>query len=315
MKLHEVFGMAAPRVPVPSDEWPIPDCLVGLEFEYENPKGNAWVERWWDRKLPEISLAWATHDDGSLRDNGVEFVLRDPLMGKDLSDAISLLLDPMPPLETTYRTSVHVHIDARDLELSELKTAVLLYALTEQGFFNYVGGQRETNNYCIPWYEAPEYLFPVSKALFDAEVDKGILGRACANAQRYAALNINALRKYGSLEFRHYGDNVTEARIREWIGICLQLKLAARMIPYERAEQLVYEPADHVYNVVFGKYADLMLRGLTEEKHDTCQSSAGLLMSYIAAAHAADTFEKYVPDTREVNPVWKRSVEQMKESA
>lgn len=313
MKLHEAFGMMMPRVPTPSNEWPIPDCMVGLEFEYENPANLNWQGHWWNRKMPHIAEYWTTHEDGSLRDNGVEFVLRDPLMGKDLTDAIAALLIPVPPLTTSYRTSVHVHIDARDMELEELKTFTLLYALTEQGFFNYVGENRTTNNYCVPWYEAPEYMDGVAKGLFREKMDAGILARAMHQAQRYAALNVNSLKKYGSFEFRHFGSVVTHGRIRKWVSICMQLKLAARMIPYDQAEALVYEPAEAVYRAVFGPYAMSCLNGLTAEQHENCQFSASLLMSRLAAEDAMAHFEEYVPTSKKPSSGWEKANKALKE--
>lgn len=297
MRVCDAFGFPAPRVPTPSATWPIPDCMVGLEFEYENPKGFPWQD-WWQRGQPALQAYFNAVDDGSLRDGGLEFVLKEPLMGKDLEDSLHVLLDNPPPLAMTYRTSVHVHIDARDMSIEELKVAGLLYALTEAGMFMWIGGNRAESNYCVPWYESPEYTASRTKQLYGlGAMTKALMQNMSNGIARYQALNLNALRKHGTLEYRHMGEHYGIPHVTHWIKMCMAHKAAARSMTLREAERLILVGPEEVYTTVFGEQLGRELgRRVTEERHAACQFCGSLLVSFLASEESAVAFGKLVEE-------------------
>lgn len=307
MKVHEMFGQKVPVIPKPSAEWPIPDCRVGLEFEFEDPHGSLWAV-WFDRA--GLDKYWRTVGDGSLRDNGVEIILREPLMGEQLSEAIRQMTTTNCPLVQTYRTSIHVHIDARDMDVEQLKTAALLYAMVEAGMFAYVGQNRDSSNYSVPWYASTRYLRTVADALFANRANSAIRDRI-SGTQRYSALNIQALRKYGSLEFRHMGQTMDHDKITKWVKGCMSIKSAAMEHAYEEVEPWIYHDPHTVYNHVFGPLAGAFLRDTTTEMHETSFATAGMLVSFIASEAAAKMIGSKFGKGQ--NPVYEQAVNRLKE--
>src|SRR5690606_33589053 len=85
--------------------WPNNDQLIGLEIEVDSV-GNKRV------KFPDLdySTAWRKTNDGSLR-NGYEYVLRNPLAGDALSEAIHEFFVSEPVIHRTSTGSTHIHID------------------------------------------------------------------------------------------------------------------------------------------------------------------------------------------------------------
>lgn len=289
MKVADVFKHKPFVLPTPSEFWPIPDCRVGLEFEFENP-GGIGLARILDRH--PLLRYYDTHPDGSLRDNGFEFVLKDPLMGEQLKDAITLMCEANLPFMQTYRTSIHVHVDATSMELEQLKSSFLAYAMVERGLFSFVGKGRVESNYCVPWFSSPRYLAGVAGALFSADPKFSKFGNFIKNSPRYAALNINSLHKYGSLEFRHMGQTLNPKMICTWVSACMLIKKVGMTVPYDEVETWIYRTPMEVYSSVFGDLATTFLVDVTQDQHDECWHSASILASYMAAEEATVQFDK-----------------------
>lgn len=221
---------------LPHDGFVLSTCKVGVEVELEGYTT--------DRRMRFLSGAvhgsqWRITNDGSLRDGGIELVLRQPLFGKDLHENL-LVLDKVREVSKprlTYRTSVHVHLDVRDLSLEQFVRLVCLYMVFEKALVKYHGGVREDNIFCLPFYKATknvEYLGQVINLLntYD-DLDK----RAEQTAKvsdllsvftKYHALNLSSLFKFGSLEFRHMPGNCNSEDIEEWINIIMCLKKEAK---------------------------------------------------------------------------------------
>lgn len=234
MKLASVFGHNdTSRFLEPLNEFPLPKCKIGLEWEWENGT---------ELRQKVAGLArngyLSIHDDGSLRDQGVEIVtVGDGLYGRDLMEAIKIMawtarecriLTPV----CNYRTGFHVHLDIRDLEETELHNILILYCLLEKPIFNFVGKDRWRSNFCVPWFRS-DAQFTMLKQIelagqFSREVVNSI-GNRIKTLQRYSALNCQAIAKLGTLEFRHMENHIDEIETKqvEFIKIIMKLKKAA----------------------------------------------------------------------------------------
>lgn len=209
----------------------LPTCRLGLEFEYEHvPNKNLPAKEGW-------TALYKYHEDNSLKDRGAEYVFATPLFGKDALCAIEGICKHATAegWKSTLRTGIHVHMDVRDLEVPQLVGLCLLYALYEPVIYRWVGDERDANIFCLPWYAAEGGVMQaaniVRTALRDKESGDGNLGMAAEAYDRYAGLNLQALQKFGSVEFRHLKTTLDFDRILTWVNIILSLKNATFRVP------------------------------------------------------------------------------------
>lgn len=202
----------------PSHLLPLSRCLTGIEVEVEGARGD----------IPAaMSDMWAVHEDRTLRNNpkgvGVEYVSKQPLFGKDLLKSIHLLCAEAErgKWDSNYRTSIHVHIDMRGSSFEAFRNMCIAYAVTEKLLYDWAGSSREKSNFCLPWREAEADISKITE-LFSTQ-DESLLRKA-ENIHRYSGLNLNALAKFGSVEFRHLRTTFEAERIITWVKICQSLK-------------------------------------------------------------------------------------------
>lgn len=224
MKIGEALGMAIGGFKrQASDRWPLPRCMIGLEFEFENPEQHAIL----NEELREIS--WYEHkNDGSLRDNGIEFVLREPMFGEDIFDAVTGMCNfaRRKRLVTNYRTGLHVHLDVRDMEQEELRRLVAFYCLLERPLFEFIGPHRWDSNFCVPVIRHASQLNEIRNIC--TTDNKAAVKDTAKAIQRYSALNLNALARFGSVEFRHAECMTDPEKINNWVAVIMSIKKAAQ---------------------------------------------------------------------------------------
>lgn len=150
---------------------------------------------------------WRTEADGSLRgrfpDKSCEWVLEEPLSLKDAITAVNQLSKKQSGADTkinfSYRTSTHVHVNAQDMTEDQYLNFIYTWLLLEEPLIRFCGPQRRANRFCLSINDgegAMDYLNLLFTTGFAA------LPRLYENDIRYAALNIAASRKYGSIELR-----------------------------------------------------------------------------------------------------------------
>lgn len=181
--------------------------LVGIEVELEKYNN------------PTITgpTYWRLEHDGSLREGGVEFVLRQPLTGVDLEKAMDELNNSIlkAKYEVNQRCSTHVHIDARNMTVEHLQAMVFVYCMVERMLYDVVAPDREDSFYCTPLYKSSLHRKIFADALEKLEF------RGCP---RYSGINMQALRTYGSLEFRMHDGLRPDHNLTRWIKLLLKLK-------------------------------------------------------------------------------------------
>lgn len=238
MDLSKVTHMRANLIHRPSNLLVIPDCCVGVEIEVE---GEGAVRQ------ARGNNYWKVIRDGSLRNHGLEVVLREPTLGQALIDSLDELQEIINDAYADYshRTSVHVHLDIRDMTVEQLFNMLFYYFYCEKAIFNYVGQGREENNYCIPWWKTEELktsLYRIYSAMKeeDSETIRHIIND---NMNKYSALNLKVINQFGSVEFRHHYGTHDKNRLLEWINIILSLKKQALTIDHEHIsfEEMIQE--------------------------------------------------------------------------
>ena len=263
MFIGNLFGQQVDtRTHLPSDWFVDPVTKIGLEIELEefpSPEGL------------ENDIYWKLDHDDSLRGKyKTELVLKEPLNGYDLEMSIRALESMVSSSEhrpvQSSRTSTHVHMDATNLTVEQLRDWLLLYIVMERPLFQYCGPVRERSVFCVPLYRA-EYALNTMRYLDTTRLEKGdgtFMNQynAYANSDmRYGAVNFNSLQKWGSLEFRQSKALWTHAPLREWLNIlmCIRQYAVSGKVDLDKLYDLVYsEDPTSLLEEVFGDYAKLL---------------------------------------------------------
>lgn len=217
----------------PDNTLVLPNTSLGVEFEFER------VTKISQDDLAAIGMHWTMKEDHSLHDAGKEFAFIEPLFGADVVDAIHNLtkIATVNRWACTLRTGIHVHMDARDLTNYQLKGLLAYYLMFEPAIYAWVGGGREANNFCVPWYKSEGSIQDAITILQmldmfgkDEESTDSLLNK-CDHFHKYAGLNLRSLANFGSIEFRQLPTTTDRGRIFNWINILLRLKKAATEAP------------------------------------------------------------------------------------
>lgn len=191
---------------------------VGIELEVEGKmltdrSGNA---TGYFSQFPHIRN-WVGKHDGSLR-NGIEYVTRTPVKVDDkLEKKISSLVDAIKNNVTddSYRTSCHVHVNCLRLTPRELVTGLTSYWLAEEILADYWGDERKGNGYALRLKDG--LSLPSVNNLLSSNSFFLLGGRDNGSLSRYAACNITAFIKHGSVEFRGMRGTVDTKTIHDWV--------------------------------------------------------------------------------------------------
>jgi hypothetical protein len=186
---------------------------VGLEIEVEG------------KKLPREDTTpspWAFHVDHSLRgeENG-EYVLQFPIAFDAVPVALETLwkafYDKGSVLDDSNRTSVHVHLNVQEFHFNRLTSFMALYFAFEEVLTEWCGEHRVGNLFCLRAKDAPAIVTQIRNFIrTDGK-------RELREHHHYAALNSNALHKFGSLEFRTLRGVSDPKIILQWVGVLRRL--------------------------------------------------------------------------------------------
>lgn len=213
----------------PSPKFVIPDGLIGLEYEWESCEHFDWGTEWGQRLQPFFS----SHNDGSLRNGGIEFVLREPLFGENLLAAITTMDEAARAFrfKSSYRTSMHVHLDMeRATYPDQVLSTALLYALAEPFLYKFVGQARDMCNYCLPWYRHDQHFNVFLRGIHEYKAHSAahLVGKLKQLKEyKYSGLNFFSLGDFGTLEFRQCPVGLDATRVVDWVNMIQSLKAYA----------------------------------------------------------------------------------------
>ena len=146
---------------------------------------------------------WRPVGDGSLRSNGMEFICPGPQGGTRLDQMLVDLEKAAKEQGMTFgpRTSVHVHVDVRNMTSPALLRFIMLYAMFERVLYNRFAGNRYGNNFCVPLAVDGDLVRLLSQ-VDRTKVIRSLERQAHGQGLRYRGLNIESLFNLGTLEFR-----------------------------------------------------------------------------------------------------------------
>ncbi len=130
-----------------------------------------------------------------------------------------------------------------------------LYLIFEDILVKFCGESREGNFFCLRMKDAEYLLVGLLECMIRGDFNSVIGGE-----YRYASLNMNALRKFGSLEFRGMRSPEDFMDIETWTNILLKLKDAAQEFetPREIIEQLSMDGVQQFTRKIFGDQYSLV---------------------------------------------------------
>lgn len=201
---------------------------LGLEVEVERIARTSGI-----LPLRDNYHLWNNVPDGSLRNDGKEFVTV-PLKGVDVIFALQTLQEHLLKDKTciahefTDRTSVHVHMNVLDLTGEQYLNLVLTYLLVEPLLYNYVGGDRSKNIFCVPIIDSDlgDILSTSLTYLKSGSAASAI--SALKSWQKYTGFNLLPTFGYGTVEFRHLVGTSDLSVITNWLNLILSLKTFAK---------------------------------------------------------------------------------------
>lgn len=194
--------------------------LFGIEVEVENIPD-----------APNKLNYWTITTDNSLRNHGYEYCSF-PIRANQVEGAIQELDEALPKTRTfSERTSCHVHMNVRDLTISEIYNLIIIYYALEKVLFKWVGHNRDENIFCIPLTEGRFYK---SLPFFETHI-----GDSIHNWNKYTALNIIPIKEKGTVEFRHMYGNLDTVTLLTWINILCCLKDTAKRYEPKALQELI----------------------------------------------------------------------------
>lgn len=237
-----------------------------LEVEAENPQHL-------DALLGfcrDNNKVWRVERDGSLRNHAAELVFREPMDLINVYDELrkmSTFIDNNNlEFPDTGRAGVHVHVNMQQYTMKQVFNVVCLYLILEEACLEMCGDWRVGNLFCLGAKHAEgmiEHIVDVvrTQEWRDLKTDE----------IRYAALNMNSLTRYGSLEFRAMRSTTDYILLTDWITVLRNIVTVATQ--YDSPEDIINEFSmkgpRYLYDSVFGNLEerpafdpDAMLEGM-----------------------------------------------------
>ena len=201
MKIIDIFG-------VPKQD----EKDIGIEIELEGV----------DLKHP-IRQYWKGVGDGSLRGTSIEYVLKTPVRRKlTLQRLTSLkkeLEDHGSQLQPSDRCGVHIHVNCQQLTTKQVINFAIVYLILEDLLVEMCGEERVGNLFCLRASDADRIITALRICKQDDD-----LSHIQSNRYRYASINLAAISKFGSVEFRAFQTPKDLLKIQKWIEILLRIK-------------------------------------------------------------------------------------------
>lgn len=187
---------------------------VGIEVEVE---GFA---------LPKVIRSyWSVHSDGSLRGESAEYVLKKPIVRKNIVPYLKYLRTKLNGEKTKIndspRTSVHIHLNQSTRNMTTVFNEIVLYLIFENMLVEYAGSSRVGNLFCLRACDAEGMIDLLVRTAETRRFNPN------DNGYRYSSLNVCALRKFNSLEYRALRGTTDAKVIGEWAALLLAVHDAA----------------------------------------------------------------------------------------
>lgn len=205
MRLNEIVSYK--KLNINSADIKVPDDTQGFS-NYAEPAIGIEVEVENIRDQVQLQHSWSVHTDGSLRNSGLEFISL-PTPPRLVESAINHLFDKLPKeAHFSPRTSIHVHMNVRELSLAQIYNIVILYQCFEDLLYKFAGPERKKSIFCVPIGSTNYYI----------NLRRNFVGRGDGTSwSKYTGLNLAPMNEYGTIEFRHLRGTRDRTVLFEWL--------------------------------------------------------------------------------------------------
>lgn len=223
---------------------------VGIEIELEGT--NLPNAGYLDTVLSPSGVSWLVKNDGSLR-GGLEYVLSAPCPQEEVNYLVNSLYEVFTARRTTLtpsnRCSIHVHYNVGGLKVNAITSIIALWTVFEEPLLRWWGDARYKNHFCLSSKDEGSNVEAWSTYLHTGSLpdERGL---------RYTALNLVAIRKYGSVEFRGGGavnDPHTAITWARFLHRLCEYAKATYQNPHQLAYDLSERGADRILEDICGE--------------------------------------------------------------
>jgi hypothetical protein len=188
------------------------DLMYGIELEYENVRTDM---------CPAL---WNMVGDGSLRNNGMEFVSR-TLTREQLPEAIDTMEEFLPTIaaDANLRCGIHVHLNMRPRTVGELYAFITGFTLLEPAIFQEWCPDRVTSSFCVPVYLNRHMQMHLHRSIQEVRRGSPNPMRHATSTSKYSALNIACLPRFCTAEVRLLPSTTDMDELREWVELLTRL--------------------------------------------------------------------------------------------
>lgn len=180
--------------------------VFGIEVEVEFKEGGG----------VQAPPGWKTHIEQSLR-NGIEYVSSQPVSADLMPTRVDDLyakLNEKPVVDwNSIRTSIHTHINVAEETVLDVYKYITSYFLLENIILNYVDKRRRGNLFCLDINCAEDLAQKLRSDISKKECFAFVRD---STSIRYASLNLSAITKFNSVEFRALQGSATKEQVIEW---------------------------------------------------------------------------------------------------
>jgi hypothetical protein len=283
---EEIIKAESETVPIELTE-PVLDksCLVGIEVEVENLE-----------YFPQYKKLWEVTEDGSLRNNGREYISA-PIKGPMIEYAVKRLFRDLSAYKYKFtpRCSIHVHMNARTMTAEQVYGMMLVYLVFEKTLFRFVGGNRENNIHCVPIRDCNLL-----------RMFKYILSGKCSPEMwmKYTAVNLVPLKTQGTIEFRHMVGTDDVKKILTWINLLLKIKLFCykRTLASIKGEVCALNTNSEYlgfFSRVFEEY-----QGVLQIDQKEMEEGVSLIKLIVESSDYLDSLKSMVPHVKHKLEMW-----------
>ncbi len=219
----------------------------GIEVEVEANSHGPALENLRNTKV----MGWKQVGEDSLR-SGVEFISKEPVGREKKDKHVDLLYHALGKLDiawTSQRTSIHVHINMSHCDMLQTYNFLTAYFLLENLLLSYCKPGRLGNLFCLSLADCDYIVEEIRKDLSNYNFMSFVMLK---DRIRYGAINIGALGKFQSLEFRSLQGSATADEVKEW----------STMYAYLRDASMKYRSPEHIVDDYFTSTPEDFVRRL-----------------------------------------------------
>lgn len=216
---------------------------IGLEYELEGLDfGNLHNNR--------LPAGWKMVHDGTLRDNGQEFLSDGPINIGTAPKKLEALLKYLDGHYTvSHRCSMHMHIDFNEVKGWQHIAGLILLVAHERKFFEF-SPERANNHFCTSLLRSPAFYQALNVMATGYEWRKGAVAKRMATLQmgrgfravntKYTSVNAQPMKNtrdnggLGTVELRHFAPIMDVKQLTKLCNIVDGIMTAVRSMKYSR---------------------------------------------------------------------------------